>query len=1406
MKRILSILIVLTIVLTSFSVTSFAAEEKAALPTITVDMKNEQHNIIHGAAGFLYGISNEGVPDVNTLTPLKPKVLATKGALGTEHPYGDALDVAEEFFEAGGEQVQMYNSNYYGVFGVTADAYDYADVLKNIICPEVVAWKEKMRDRFPDIDKMLQYIPINESTPIKVSGSKNYNEAWKIYYKAIKEADPNATVVGPNHAYDPSYNEMLGFLNFCKTNDCLPDVITWHELQVSDLNNLNINNTNNSIQRYRSAARDAGVEEKQVVINEYADFADCGVPGRLVNWIARLEDNQVYGCLPFWHQANNLNDLAANANQGNGAWWVYKWYGDMSGKTLGVEQSNTSVEGFYGVASYDKNKRSASVLCGGTDGEAIVKLDNISSTSVFKDADKVHIKVEASYFSGYHGAVYAPETVMEGVFPVNNGSVTINLEDMLFSAAYNITITETTEDVSEPAVGAFRSEYEAENATPYGSLIIDNQDTPLEEPRYFCSGGVRIGGIDQSGDGIEYNIDVPVDGHYRLDFLYGNGVGSTRNNANTHSPKNITQKLVIDGAESELLLPNTLFYSMEGMVPQYADLKAGHHKIALMYNGEAGGFHDALYVSYTGAYGEEYPEFDKIYEAESADFNALGETKESFAVTETAIDGYSSNGYVTRLNLLPVTSGGGIRWIVDVEESGLYDLEFKVNSANTGKLNVYIDNTNLTFDNFAVNMDIKPNNDWQKYGATLFLRQGINIVDIDTDCEAAVDYMHVIRSDSNPAVVVEAEDAQGKFETAISGDATYVKEMRGDEYLEMTVNAKQDGLYKMQVFQSNDDLCGTHSYNIKIIDRYATVEVNGEQSTRYFFPNSFSDDTFLERTVPIELKAGENKIRIYNDDSWHVKWGGTTSTPGTNELVNYTPNFDKFIITPASIQWEAKERSNTIFLSSTKNGYIYCDKNTAYNGETATVYLVPDGEVKSLTLNGKNITQTLSTEDYIIYKTEIEINGDTNLYAEFTPAIEGDFDKPIIENPGTVVIDGKKYKKIGENLFKNHNFADYSGADMEQWYVGVNNGGHPTAENYQIPKINPDGSVENLVPIAESGLLTTGGYEKTGEDTFYYGKDKAGRTYLVEQLSSDWQNCAWNGAHSLLGFIPIKPNKNYYFQFEAFSSKKSNKNTKASVRYGAINMENFVPKNYTASGTLNFSGTGYMTCKNGDEQNIGGNSWETYDALINSGDGDYFLFNAYWLHMAHYMCFGDFQLYELSDTPMVNVSELKNPAALVLNLNDKLSLADKASIVADDGETSELPITWLNANGVDITTPGVYVVTGYVSLPDDYYSDNVYVKQKVIVKGIPAAEITKTSKDGNKVGFCVNVNSNCSGVLYVAVKDDDGKLLNVKSKEIELQTGETYDAEFEFAGELNTVEIFFWEKDTMRPFCHKVTI
>ena len=142
------------VLMSSMLTTSFgqmrasAAEVRNPQATLTVDLDPAVNtgDIVHGAAGFLYGVSSEDVPTTNTIVPLKSKILVTKGALGTEHPYGDALDVAKTFLESGGEQVQMHNSNYYGVFGVTATIEQYCDDLKNYICPAVVAWKEAWKE------------------------------------------------------------------------------------------------------------------------------------------------------------------------------------------------------------------------------------------------------------------------------------------------------------------------------------------------------------------------------------------------------------------------------------------------------------------------------------------------------------------------------------------------------------------------------------------------------------------------------------------------------------------------------------------------------------------------------------------------------------------------------------------------------------------------------------------------------------------------------------------------------------------------------------------------------------------------------------------------------------------------------------------------------------------------------------------------------------------------------------------------------------------------------------------------------------------------------------------------------------------------------------------------------------
>ncbi len=1365
------------------------------VPTLEINTTSEKHTIIHGSAGFLYGISNEGVPDINTLTPLKPKVLATKGALGTEHPYGDALDVADEFFESGGEQIQMYNSNYYGVFGVTANAYEYGNVLETIIAPHVASWKDTMREKYPDIDSKMVYIPINEGTP--VNGVANFNEAWKIYYNAIKKADPAAVIAGPNDAVYRGHNSMYDYLKFCRDNSCLPDVISWHELQVGCLDTMD-----DHMADYRSICKSLGIDEVQIVINEYADYSDCGVPGRLVNWISRLENLRVYGCLPFWHQANNLNDLTSGANDGNGAWWVYKWYGDMSGKILNLSARNTSYDKFHGLASIDSQKQSISIIAGGNDGEGVINLTNIGSTSIFKAEDFVHIKVEAAHFTGYHGALGEPGVVLQGVFPIADNSVSLTLDDMLFSTAYRITVSKTDAAAAYFHKGAYHASYEAEDARHYGNLIREDEFSPMEKPRYFASGRVRMGGFDAKGDGIGYSISVPHDGLYKLSFIYGNGVGSTRNNAQTHAPKNITQSLFIDNEEDTLYLPNTLFYSMSGISEKYVHLTKGTHTIKVMFNSDQGAFHDALYVSYAGAYDEPLPSFDNIYESESADFNP-----ESLAATKNLAEGYSGSGYITDVDLVETEAMGGVRHIVHIPQSGLYNIAFRYMAEDSGTIRIFLDNTNLTFTNHLTDIEIKKTDSWEIGYTTIFLRQGLNIIDYDTTVASKIDYMRVLASDDNQSVTYEAEDSLGSFQTLHSGDVTYVAPIKGDEnsfnteggYFEFDVTVPSDGLYKMQVFQSNNDLCGTHSYNIKIIDRYASFMVNGDKANakRYFFPNSFSDDTFLERTIPVTLTEGLNTIRVYNDNSWNVLWGGSTSEPGTNELVNYTPNFDKFIITPAVTDSPLNITSYKIELSATDNGYIYADKNIAFEGDKVTVSLLPDGFVTGFVVNGTDKLSSLKTEDGNIYTYTFTAEGDSVITASFSPSEKGDF------TPGTssslITIDGKVYQKLGENLFTNPTFSDNSGNGLDAWYVGTNTQGHPSDASYQMPKINPDGTYENLIPLTRSGYLTTGVFEKDRADTFYFGRDNS-RTYLVEHMASDWKACAWNGNKSLLSFIPIKENTNYYFSFDAFTVSG-----KVSVRFGAVDMdeENFyIPANYKTGDSLNFTSTAF-DCKNGDMQNVGG-KWTTHTLAFNSGEGaDYFLFNAYWLHMAEYLCIGNFTLYELSSEAETEIVYTETLPMQFTVKGDALTLP--TSVLGEDetGKKVTVEIKWLNPEIVNTEKANIYTLTGTLLPPDGYYLMDSYITLKVNVSD-NLCSISSWDVNNATATVFIDCYKDAKATLFTAQYDAD-TLKTLTSYPVDLIKDETITIDLPLPPN-DELSIFIWDKSSVYPLSEIKTL
>lgn len=986
------------VIIGGFVTIPYTAEAADTTPALTIDASGQNEKIGHFATGFLYGVSDEGSPSVNTLTSIKPKVLSTKGALGTEHPYGDALDIADEFFEAGGEMVMMYANGYYGKFGTNVEASEYAAVLKNEICPAVVEYKNSVKDKYPNIDSELVYIPINEGTPRVFNGETQDTifEVWKMYYDAIREVDENAAIAGPNNAtYFSGYATMEAFLTYCKENNCLPDVITWHQLGDSGINNGIVNNSAD----YRSICQKLGIDEKPVVVNEYAWYTDCGVPGKLVNWIAKFEEAGVYGCLPFWHQANNLNDLTAGQNEGASAWWAYKWYADMEGNRLDVSQENTTLPGFYGLASLDEAKHSLSILAGGNDGDGKIVINNLNQTETFKDSANVHVKVRAAYYKGINGAVYEPETVLEGVYEASDGSVVIEIPYMLYSAAYNVIITETSENASEPFYGAWHKAYEAEEAGHSDSIVTENQNdmTPL----YYFSGGKRVGSFSEKSDYLQYVIDVPLDGKYKLEFVYSNGVGSMLGNMYTHAPKNLSQKLIIDGTREEsILLPNTLAFTSSSCAEKYATLTRGRHTIKLTDDGQADEYypslsvtpaiyHDVMYVSYVGNENADI-KTNIRYEAEEADFN-----NENTSMKNT-VSGYTGSGYV-RLNAFSVPDGGGVRITANVPKSGMYNLTLRYLSEDVGYVTLYKDNTNLTLDNSVASAAIaSTGGEWSTTSAAVYLSKGINIIDADSSCNIALDYMRVSEYNADKSITVNAADGEGNFETAHSyyADSDYVAEIAAEsdetvrdndkKYLEIKVNVPEAGRYDMTVSHSNNDLGGLHTISYKILDRYAVVEVNGGEGKRYFFPNTYSDDSFEEYNIPVELSEGENTIKFYNDDSWKQNYtlngNEYKNKPADIPLENYTPNFEKFVFTPSAAESDSGADEYRVNIMNAGDGYVTSDKSIAKKMDSVTLTINPESgaELISLKINGSDVSVTSDTY------TVTEIGGDVNVKAEFS--------------------------------------------------------------------------------------------------------------------------------------------------------------------------------------------------------------------------------------------------------------------------------------------------------------------------------------------------------------------------------------------------------------------------------------
>ena len=54
----------------------------------------------------------------------------------------------------------------------------------------------------------------------------------------------------------------------------------------------------------------------------------------MIQWISAIEESKVDADIAYWNIDGNLSDSAVQANRGNGQWWLFNAYGEMSGHTV----------------------------------------------------------------------------------------------------------------------------------------------------------------------------------------------------------------------------------------------------------------------------------------------------------------------------------------------------------------------------------------------------------------------------------------------------------------------------------------------------------------------------------------------------------------------------------------------------------------------------------------------------------------------------------------------------------------------------------------------------------------------------------------------------------------------------------------------------------------------------------------------------------------------------------------------------------------------------------------------------------------------------------------------------------------------------------------------------------------
>lgn len=495
---------------------------------LKVDLGDSIRPVTHVASGSLYGLTESLPADIAAhVAPLKPNAFLNPAVSGSgrQQPIGDAFKAAERIKNTTGK-VHIRLADILPGWPYNWKGWSYWE-------QEVTTIVNKRKNSNLNFDG---YEIWNEPYGTWKDANGRYHEdLWKPTYDLLRRLDPGCRIIGPSFAFYSS-SRMEAFVKFCSQNNCMPDVISWHQWGSGGFVD--------ALNHYRSLEKKYNVSPRKISINEYCAGSDAanqkyeGCPGYSVPFIAKFERHGVESAMISWWFTNlpgRLGSLLTSQNEKGGGWHLYKWYGDMDGYMASVTPPNDKSDGLDGFAAVNRQMREASVVLGGSSvGSVDVTINGIPSWM----GSEVEVTTEVVTWENKDKAVAGPQTLATKVYTVDNGKIVVpvNVTSKLYAYRLYITPGETTP--KSPFLGhalSIPGTIEAEHFdNGSDGISYHDKDRQNRGEGYRLETGVDVYalkdkpdeyavGYAQKEEWLEYTVNIENEAYYDISAILSSG-------------------------------------------------------------------------------------------------------------------------------------------------------------------------------------------------------------------------------------------------------------------------------------------------------------------------------------------------------------------------------------------------------------------------------------------------------------------------------------------------------------------------------------------------------------------------------------------------------------------------------------------------------------------------------------------------------------------------------------------------------------------------------------------------------------------------------------------------------------------------------------------------------------------